>query len=130
MGTYRTGDVRVACYPPATLTPGQIKQLRADLRCTARDLATTLDVPLAEIQSWESGERFPTKQWVDRMDALRDRGPDGVIRKARRATRAQPSAMEQLDNPELWLLLRKLIAHPSLFAETVKLSAKYDDPAV
>lgn len=129
MAGYRTGPDLVACYRSGLVTPEQIKQLRATLRCTARELATSLDVPLAEVQAWETGERFPTKQWVQCMDTLRAKGPAGIVRKSRREpSRASP--MDQLDNPDLWQLLRKLLAHPKLFAQTVKLAADYKDPAV
>ncbi len=112
-----------------TVTPEQIKELRGVLRCTARELASTLSVPLAEIQAWESGEKFPTKQWAVRLLSLRDEGPAGIVRKSPKAKRAPKSPMSQLDNPELWLLLRKLLAHPDLFAKATELSAAFEDPA-
>jgi hypothetical protein len=112
------------------VNPEQIRQLRSDLRCTARELAATLDIPLAEVQAWEAAERFPTKQWIDRLEKLRKNGPDAIVRKSPKASRPRPTPMEQLDNPELWLLLRKLIAHPQFYSQVAKLAAAYEDPAI
>jgi transcriptional regulator with XRE-family HTH domain len=111
------------------VNPEQIKELRGELRCTARELATTLGVPLAEVQAWESGEQFPTKRWTARMLSLRARGPAGIVRKAPKTKRGPLSPLAQLDNPELWLLLRKLLAHPKLFAQASELAAAFEDPA-
>jgi hypothetical protein len=92
-------------------------------------MATTLGVPLAEVQAWEAGEQFPTKRWVDRLRALHSKGPEGILRKAPKSEPRPISAMSQLDNPELWLLVRKLLAYPELFSKAAKLAAPYEDPA-
>lgn len=113
----------------SAVTPEQIKQLRNDLRCTARELATTLGLPLAEVQAWESGQQFPTKRWVTQLEALLAKGPLGIVRKAPRSKQGSPSAMGQLDNPEVWRLLRKLLAHPQLLKQALELAAPYEDPA-
>lgn len=128
MTAYRTRRVRVACYLHATVTPEQIKGLRSDLRCTARELATTLGLTVAEVQAWESGEQFPTKHWVERMGALRAKGPDAIVRKAKAGAR-EVSPMAQLANPEIWEVVRKMLAHRKLLAEVTKLAASYKDPA-
>lgn len=109
--------------------PEELKKLRAGLRCTARELATTLGIPVTEIQAWESGERFPTKQWVSRLEQLASKGPDAILRSAKRGSKPSTSALEQLDNPELWKIVRKLLVHPALLADVEKLAASYDDPA-
>lgn len=88
-----------------------------------------LGVPLAEIQSWEAGDRFPTKRWITRMESLRAQGPDGVVHHPPKASPSELSPIEQLNNPEVWRLLRKLLAHPQLFAEVVRVAAAYEDPA-
>lgn len=112
------------------MLPDEIKKLRAGLRCTARELATTLGVPAAEVQAWESGDRFPTKQWVSRMEQLAAQGPDAILKAAKKQGSKPPtSAIEQLDNPDLWKIVRKLLVHPTLFADVSKLAASYDDPA-
>jgi DNA-binding transcriptional regulator YiaG len=130
MASYRSLATRVACYLRApTVTPEQIKQLRSELRCTARELATTLGVPSAEIQSWEAGDRFPTKRWIARLESLRAQGPDCVVRSSRKASPSTPSPIEQLNNPEIWRLLRKLLAHRQLFSEVARLADAYADPA-
>lgn len=98
------------------------------LHCTAKELAGTLNVPLADVQAWEAGERFPTKQWVNRMAQLAERGPGAVVRAAKRTGPQQSSPLAQLDNPEIWMILRKLLSHPKLLAEVSKVAASYKDP--
>lgn len=110
-----------------SVSPDEIKQLRSALKCTARELATTLELPISEIQAWEAGTLFPTKQWVTRLETLRSIGPTGITRKATKNTRQTP--MQLLDNPELWQILRKLLAHPKLYSEVASLASSYDDPA-
>lgn len=111
------------------MTPEQIKKLRSNLRCTARELAATLDVPLTEVQEWEAGEQFPTKRWVTQLEKLGALGPGAITRKKSKGSAATVSAMDQLDNPELWQIVRKLLAHQKFFGEVSQLAEKYEDPA-
>ncbi len=75
---------------------------------------------------WERGELFPTKQFVDAMNALRAKGPSAIPRKAKGNA---PSPMKVLADPAMWELVRKIAAHKKLRDEVVKLAEKYEDPA-
>jgi transcriptional regulator with XRE-family HTH domain len=108
------------------MTPDEIKALRAELKCTARELGAALDVEQATVLKWEAGELFPTKRYVEQMRALREKGPGAIPRKARGA---QPSPLRLLADPSLWELVRKLVAHKRLRDEVTKLAASYPDPA-
>ena len=70
------------------MSPEDLKNLRAELDCTAKELATALDVEQETILAWERGELFPTKRFVTKMEALR-RARDSVAAGARR-TRRRP----------------------------------------
>jgi transcriptional regulator with XRE-family HTH domain len=108
------------------VTPDEIKALRRDLGCTARELAGALDLEQATVLAWEKGELFPTKQYVDRMAAFRAKGPSSIPRKAKGAAQSPAKA---LADPALWEIVRKLAAHKKLRDEVVKLAAGYPDPA-
>src|SRR3954471_11190835 len=103
-----------------------IKSLRKDLGCTARELAGALGLEQETVLAWERGDLFPTKQFVDRMEAIREAGPSAVPRRKRGAP---VSPLHALADPELWRLLRKLIAHPALRDAASKLAEAYADPA-
>ncbi|HMA93856.1 MAG TPA: XRE family transcriptional regulator [Polyangiaceae bacterium] len=111
------------------MTPEELKKLRTNLRCTARELAATLDIPLAEVQAWEAGEQFPTKRWVTKLEQLAALGPSGIARKKPKNNAAGVAPLDQLGNPDLWLIVRKLLAHQKFFSEVCQLADKYDDPA-
>jgi DNA-binding transcriptional regulator YiaG len=108
------------------MAPEDIKALREELSCTARELAAALGLEQDEVLSWERGDLFPTKRLVGKMEELRKRGPAAIPRKKKSAL-ASPHAL--LADPTLWQLLRKLIAHPELRAAVVKLAEPYADPA-
>jgi transcriptional regulator with XRE-family HTH domain len=107
------------------VTPDEIKALRKDLSCTAKELAGALDLDQATVLGWERGEIFPTKQFVDAMNALRAKGPTAIPRKAKGSA---PSPMKVLADPATWELVRKIVAHKKLRDEVMKLAEKYDDP--
>ncbi len=107
------------------MAPEAIKALRTELKCTARELATALELEASVVMKWETGELFPTKKYVDAMEALRAKGPSSIPRKARGA---QPTPMALLADPSFWELSRKLLAHKKLRDEVTKLSASYPDP--
>ena len=105
------------------MSPDEVKQARVTLRCTARELAAALELPSATISAWERGDAFPTKQYVEKIQAFVAEGPSAIPRKAK-----GEDPLDALRDPEVWELLRKLLAHPKLRAEVAKIAAKYDDP--
>ncbi|CAN5770694.1 hypothetical protein BH11MYX4_BH11MYX4_10490 [soil metagenome] len=106
------------------MTPEEIKTLRKDLSCTAKELATALGLEQSTVLAWEKGDLFPTKAFVDKMAQLRARGPAAIPRKAKGA-----DPMKVLADPLLWELVRKLAANKKLRDEVAKLAASYPDPA-
>lgn len=107
------------------MTPDDIKALRKDLACTAKELAQALGLEQSTVLAWEKGDLFPTKAYVDKMNALRAKGPGAIPKKAKAG--AEP--MKVLADPALWELVRKLVAHKKLRDEVVKLAQAYPDPA-
>lgn len=106
------------------MTPEEIRALRKELACTAKELAGALALDQATVLAWERAELFPTRQFVERMSALRAAGPGAIPRKSRGA-----SPMKALADPSVWELVRKIVAHKKLRDETSKLAAAYPDPA-
>jgi transcriptional regulator with XRE-family HTH domain len=107
------------------VSPEQIKALRKELSCTARELAGVLGVEQATVLSWEKADLFPTKEYVDRMEALRAKGPGAIPRKAKGSV----TPMQALADPHMWLLVRKIAAHKKLRDEVSKMAEGYPDPA-
>lgn len=110
------------------MSPEELKKLRQDLSCSASELARALGVEAKTVVQWESGELFPTKRHVEQMKKLLESGP-GAIPKLTRSKDKGATGMAKLADPKLWEIVRKLSAHPALFAEVSKLAAAYDDPA-
>jgi len=108
------------------LSPDEIKGLRESLGCTTRELGDALGVDQKTILEWENGNLFPTKKHVDRMLALKEKGPGAVPKKARGAA---PSPLRVLADPTLWAIVRKLVAHKKLRDEVSKLASSYPDPS-
>jgi transcriptional regulator with XRE-family HTH domain len=106
------------------VSPDEIKALRKDLSCTAKELAQALGIEQNTVLAWEKGDLFPTKAFVDKMASLRARGPAAIPKKAKGA-----EPMKVLADPVLWELMRKLVANKKLRDEVVKLAAAYPDPA-
>ena len=106
------------------MTPNEIKELRKALQCTAKELAAALGLEQKVVLSWEQGELFPTKQYVDRMNQLREKGPSAIPRKSK-----GENPLLALRDPAVWELLRKIAAHKKLRDEVAKLAANYTDPA-
>jgi transcriptional regulator with XRE-family HTH domain len=106
------------------MTPDDIKALRKDLACTAKELAQAIGIEQATVLAWEKGDLFPTKPFIDKMEALRTRGPASIPKKAR-----GESPMKVLADPALWELVRKIVAHKKLRDEVTKLAAAYVDPS-
>jgi len=113
-------------YAPSPMAPEDIKALRKELGCTARELAAALSVTQETVLAWERGDLFPTKRFVTKMEELRQAGP-AAIPKPRRGGDRPP--LKMLADPELWKLFRKLVAHPELRASALKLAEGYADPA-
>jgi DNA-binding transcriptional regulator YiaG len=107
------------------VTPEDIKALRKELACTAKELAGALGVDQATVLAWESADKFPTKAYVDQMNALRAKGPGAVPRKAK----GSGDPVKALADPQVWELVRKIAAHKKLRDEVAKLAEKYPDPA-
>jgi predicted transcriptional regulator len=108
------------------LSPDEIKSLRSALGCSTRELGDAIGVEQKTIIDWEAGTLFPTKKYVDRMLALKEKGPGAVPKKARGAA---PPPMRVLADPGLWEIVRKLVAHKKLRDEVTKLASTYADPA-
>jgi transcriptional regulator with XRE-family HTH domain len=107
------------------VSPDEIKSLRKELSCTAKELAAALGLEQATVLAWEKAELFPTKAYVDQMAALRAKGPGAIPRKAKGSV----DPMKSLADPKVWELLRKIAANKALRDEVTKLAEKYPDPA-
>lgn len=106
------------------VTPDDIKQLRKELGCTARDLATTLGIEQKEVLAWEAGELFPTKRFVEQMKSLREKGPGAVLKTAK-GKNVAPT--DRLSDPAFWVIVKKLLLHPPLYEQVTKLAEKYEE---
>jgi transcriptional regulator with XRE-family HTH domain len=111
------------------VSPEELKQLRKELSCTAKELAITLGVEPKELAAWEAGELFPTKRYVAELEALRKRGSAAIVRQAKGKGAAAKVGMARLADAKLWELVRKLAEHPALFDQVTKLAESYPDPA-
>jgi DNA-binding transcriptional regulator YiaG len=125
MGSHRPGCERVAKNAiQQAVTPEDIKALRKELGCTARDLATTLGIEQKEVLAWEAGELFPTKRFVDQMRGLREKGPSAVL-KSTKGKAVAPT--DRVSDPAFWSVVKKLLLHPALFEQVSKLAEGYGD---
>jgi transcriptional regulator with XRE-family HTH domain len=111
------------------MSPEDLKALRQELGCTARDLAAALGVEQETVLAWERADLFPTKRLVVAMEELRRKGPSAIPRKRRKAAAPSASPLHALADPDLWRLVRKLLAHPELRAAALELAEPYPDPA-
>jgi transcriptional regulator with XRE-family HTH domain len=108
----------------AGVTPEDLKQLRKELGCTARDLATTLGIEQKEVLAWEAGELFPTKRFVDQLEGLRAKGPSSIV-KSTKGKAVAPT--DRLGDPAFWLIVKKLLLYPALYEQVSKLAEGYRD---
>lgn len=106
------------------MTPDDIKLLRKELGCTARDLATTLGIEQKDVLAWEAGELFPTKRFVAQMQALRAKGPSAVL-KSTKGKAVAPT--DRVSDPAFWAIVKKLLLHPPLYEQVSKLAEAYVD---
>jgi transcriptional regulator with XRE-family HTH domain len=109
------------------MAPEDIKALRQELGCTARELGAALGLDQETVLAWERGDLFPTKRFVELMEELRRKGPGAVPRRSRRRSPSTPAQV--LADPDLWRLIRKLVAHAELRTAALKLAERYPDPA-
>ena len=105
------------------MSPDDLKALRKELACTAKELAAALGTEQATVLAWEKGELFPTKQWIDRMNELRAKGASAIPKKAK-----TQDPLQALRDPQVWEILRKVAVHKKLRDEVAKLAAAYPDP--
>ena len=111
------------------MSPEELKQLRKELSCTAKELALTLGIEPKEIAAWEAGELFPTKRYVGELAELRKKGSGAIVRVAKGKAAGAKTGMARLADPKLWEILRKLAEHPVFFDQVSKLADAYRDPA-
>ncbi len=113
------------------MSPEEIKQLRKDLKLTARQLADAVKADVEDVWAWEKAERFPTKRFVTKMLAMREKSGQLTTKAARPspAKRVGSGSPVGLADPLFWQLVRKLLAHPKLFASVAHLAEAYPDPA-
>jgi transcriptional regulator with XRE-family HTH domain len=104
------------------MSPEEIRSLRKDLGVTQRQLADALKLDVDVVRAWEKEDAFPTKAHCEAMAKLRANPPPKVPKNS-------ASPMQVLSDPRFFALVRKLLAHPKLRAETDKLAAEYPDPA-
>lgn len=111
------------------MSPDELRQLREELQCTARELAATLGIESGEVTAWEQGERFPTKKIVFALAKLRSLGPVAISRKPKRRSPIPVKGAARLADPEFWQLVRKLVEHPELFDKVRQIADAFPDPA-
>ena len=111
------------------MSPEELKQLRKELSCTAKELALTLGIEPKEVAAWEAGELFPTKRFVGELEALRRKGTGAIVRAPKGKAAAAKTGIARLADAKLWELVRKLAEHPALFDQVSKLADVYSDPA-
>jgi transcriptional regulator with XRE-family HTH domain len=118
------------------MSPEDVKALRNELKCNARELGSALGVEQSDVLAWERGELFPTKALVAKMAALRARGADAIERVkpkggakagAKKAASVDGVGLDTLADPATWQLIRKLLVHSELRAAALQLAAEYED---
>jgi len=109
------------------VTSEEIRALRLELKCTARELAITLGLEPGEVAAWEQGASFPTKKMIAKLAQLRQQGPEAIVRKKKRDSAMLPGTA-RLADPDFWQLVRKLLEHPELLSKAQSLAANYPDP--
>ncbi len=111
------------------VSPEELKQLRKELSCTAKELALTLGIEPKDYSAWEAGDLFPTKRHVGELLALRSKGKSAILRAPKGKGSAVRVGMARLADAKLWELVRKLAEHPALFDQVSKLAEAYPDPS-
>ena len=106
------------------MNPGELKALRRELKCTAKELGRSLGLEQSMVLAWERGELFPTKAVIAEMELLRKQGPSAIAR----VSKAKDDPLRVLADEEFQLLLRKLLAHKPLRDAASSLAQAYSDP--
>ena len=106
------------------MTPEELKALRVELKCTAKELARTLGLEQSTVMAWERGELFPTKAIIGEMSVLRAKGPGAIVR----VSNKKDEPLRVLGTEDFQLLLRKLLAYEQLRKAAAKLAESYADP--
>jgi len=108
------------------VTGEQIVALRKEIGCTRKQLAAELRVTPELVTDWELGRRFATRRVVRQLARLRERRQPAVAPgRSGQAGSAEP--LQALLEPELWQLLRKLLAYPELRRRASALADEYED---
>ncbi len=111
------------------MTPAEIKSLRTELKCSTRALAEAIGTEQENILSWERGDTFPTKRWVDRMTALRAARLAAPTKTPISAVvQAGAKPFQGLSDPKVWEIMRKVLAYPELRSRVEALAETYDEP--
>lgn len=130
------------------MTGEEIKALRRALDLTARKLGETIGVDQATVLSWEREELFPTKRHVEAMRGLLEKkgeAASGGMRGGDAKEEAKEKSKEGLgegigeeigeeriwrglSDPQVWRLLRKVLAFEDLRGEVMRLAETYPDP--
>ena len=108
------------------MSPTEIRELRVNLKCTVRELATTLGIDTREVTAWELGEQFPTKKHVLDMSKLSLLGPEAISRKPKRQSALALRGIARLSDPMLWEILIKLTENPDFFEKVKQMAATYE----
>lgn len=108
------------------MSPTEIRELRANLKCTARELAATLGIDTGEVTAWELGQQFPTKKHVSDMDKLRLLGPEAISRRPKRSSANVVRGIARLSDPMLWEIVVKLAENPDFFEKVKQLASAYE----
>jgi transcriptional regulator with XRE-family HTH domain len=111
------------------VSPDELRKIREELKCTARELAATLGIDSGEVMAWEQGELFPTKKNIADIDKLRLMGAGAILRKPKRRGNSLLKGSARLADPAFWQLIRKLVEHPELFDKAASMAEQYSDPA-
>ena len=111
----------------APMSPDELKQLRKELDCSLGELAASVQIDVKTLLEWEAGDTFPTKKHVDRLLALKSKGPTGVTRRPKAKPALQ--GLDALEDPRLWAIVRKLATYPELLREVEALAAGYGEAA-
>jgi transcriptional regulator with XRE-family HTH domain len=101
----------------------QIRQLRARLGCTVRELARALELEPRVVRDWEAAEAFPTKRHVQQLQRLDEAGPAAIREKSAKGP-ATESRLDQslLADPSFFLLVQKLVADPELYRRVLEMA--------
>ncbi len=103
----------------ASVTPAEIQAARKALRLTAKDLATALGVDVGTVQSWETGNGFPTKKRITQIQRLiAEKSTSKPVKKS-----PEPGA-SRFEDPAYWALIQRLATDEPLYLQVLALASK------